>query len=62
MREGEPVQYDDEEQQFVMLPSDMALLSDSQFMKHVQRYARSQDTWFVGVTSPLRLISQVPRF
>eukprot|EP01128_Nolandella_sp_AFSM9_P000890 TRINITY_DN11015_c0_g1_i1.p1 TRINITY_DN11015_c0_g1~~TRINITY_DN11015_c0_g1_i1.p1 ORF type:complete len:562 (+),score=105.24 TRINITY_DN11015_c0_g1_i1:66-1688(+) len=53
-RSTQPLQYEDESKSVMMLPSDLALLSDSKFNQHVQRYARSQETWFRDFTASFR--------
>merc|ERR1711916_309822 len=41
-----PMQYEDESKQLMMLPSDMALLKDEKFKRHVQTYAKDEDLFF----------------
>lgn len=41
-----PLQYEDKSGQLMMLPTDMALVSDRTFRKWVNAYAKDEDTFF----------------
>ena len=41
-----PLQYTDPSGKLMMLPTDLALIQDDNFLKHVKTYAKSQDEFF----------------
>jgi cytochrome c peroxidase len=41
-----PAQYEDKGKSLMMLPTDMALVKDKEFMKHVERYAKDGQVFF----------------
>ena len=44
--QGGKLQYQDPSGKLMMLPSDLALIEDPEFMKYVQLYAKDQKTFF----------------
>jgi len=57
---SKPLQYEDEEtKQLMMLPTDLVLLSDPEFKKHAERYAKYKDTFFQEFTDAYTKLTEL---
>jgi len=54
-----PVQYEDKSKQLMMLPTDMALIWDRNFKKHVQTYAKDQDKFFADFAKAFQKLMEL---